>query len=66
MKIINEANLTYREVGKIIDQIQDTFKGETMYVGKTDDYSVWFEGRKIRITIRYLKSYTEWGFYEEE
>lgn len=66
MKIINEANLTYREVGKIIDQIQEEFLEDTIYFGKTDSYSVWFEGRKIRITIRYLKSYVEWAFYEEE
>ena len=66
MKIINEANLTYREIGKMIDQIIEEFLEETIYFGKTDSYSVYGGGKKIRITIRYLKSYVEWGFYEEE
>ena len=66
MKIINETSLSYEAIGSIIDQIQDAYKGSTMYVGKTDDYLVCYEGKKkIRVATRVLKSYTEWCFYEE-
>lgn len=66
MKIINETTLPYKEIGKIIDQIQEEFPAETLYFGKTDSYSVYGGGKKIRITVRYLKKYVEWGFYEED
>ena len=34
MKIINNTNLSYKEIGEIIDEIISTSKGYTNYYGK--------------------------------
>lgn len=62
MKIINNTNLSYKEIGEIIDEIMSTSKGNTNYVGKIEVGKVLYNGKPINITIRYLKKIVEWRF----
>ena len=61
MKIVNNTNLSYKEIGQIIDEVMQT-KEETNYVGKIEIGKVLYNGVPINITIRYLKKYVEWRF----
>ena len=61
MKIINNTNLSYKEIGDIIDEVMQT-KEETNYVGKIEIGKVLYNGVPINIQIRYLKKYVEWRF----
>lgn len=61
MKIINNTNLSYKEIGKIIDEVMQT-KEDTNYVGKIEVGKILYKGKSINITIRYLKRYVEWKF----
>ena len=61
MKIINNTNLSYKEIGQIIDELMQV-KEETNYVGKIEVGKVLYNGKPINITIRYLKKYVEWRF----
>lgn len=61
MKIINNTNLSYKEIGEIIDELIQV-KEETNYVGKIEVGKVLYNGEPINITIRYLKKYVEWRF----
>jgi hypothetical protein len=65
MKIINNTNLSYSTIGLIIDNIISNAKGTTHYVGQIEWTILEIDNRKIAITIRYLKSYTEWRFNEK-
>lgn len=56
MKIINNTNLSYKEIGEIIDEVMQT-KEETNYVGKIEIGKVLYNGVPINIQIRYLKKY---------
>lgn len=62
MKIINNTNLSYKEIGEIIDKIINTSKEDTNYDGKIEVAKVLYNGKSINITIRYLKRYVEWRF----
>lgn len=62
MKIINNTNLSYKEIGEIIDEIINTSKEDTNYDGKIEVGKVLYNGKPINITIRYLKRYVEWRF----
>lgn len=62
MKLINNTNLSYKEIGQIIDEIINTSKEDTNYVGKIEVGKVLYNGEPINITIRYLKRYVEWRF----
>ena len=62
MKIINNTNLSYKEIGEIIDEIINTSKEDTYYDGKIEVVKVLYKGDTINITIRYLKRYVEWRF----
>ena len=62
MKIINNTNLSYKEIGAIIDEIINTSKKDTNYDGKVEVGKVLYKGDPINITIRYLKRYVEWRF----
>ena len=62
MKIINNTNLSYKEIGEIIDEIIKTSKEDTNYDGKIEVGKVLYNGKPINITIRYLKRYVEWRF----
>ena len=62
MKIINNTNLSYKEIGDIIDEVTNTSKENTNYDGKIEIGKVLYNGKPINITIRYLKRYVEWKF----
>lgn len=62
MKIINNTNLSYKEIGEIIDEIINTSKEDTNYEGKIEVGKILYNGDPINITIRYLKRYVEWRF----
>ena len=62
MKIINNTNLSYKEIGEIIDEIINTSKEDTNYDGKIEVVKVLYKSKPINITIRYLKRYVEWRF----
>ena len=66
MKIINNTNLSYKEIGEIIDEIISTSNGYTNYYGKIEVVKILYNGDPINITIRYLKRYVEWRFYYEK
>lgn len=65
MKIINETNLCYAELGLLIDSIMKSNTGNTMYYGKVE----WFDFKIKDIVyicqIRYFKKYVEWSFIEK-
>ena len=62
MKIINNTNLSYKEIGEIIDEIISTSNGYTNYYGKIEVVKILYNRDPINITIRYLKRYVEWRF----
>ena len=62
MKIINNTNLSYKEIGEIIDEIISTSKEDTNYDGKIEVGKVLYNDEPINITIRYLKKIVEWRF----
>lgn len=62
MKIINNTDLSYKEIGQIIDEVINTSKEDTNYVGKIEVGKVLYNGVPINIQIRYLKKYVEWRF----
>lgn len=62
MNKINNTNLSYKEIGQIIDEIINTSKEDTNYDGKIEVGKVLYNGKPINITIRYLKKYVEWRF----
>jgi hypothetical protein len=66
MKIVNETNLCYAELGLLIDNIIKSNTGNTMYYGKVERTIVEFGSHKIYVQIRYSKRYVEWRFYEKE
>lgn len=61
MKIINNTDLSYKEIGQLIDEVMQT-KEETNYVGKIEIGKVLYNGVPINIQIRHLKKYVEWRF----
>ena len=66
MKIINETNLCYAELGLLIDNIIKIDIGSTHYYGQVELTTIEFGSHIIRVQIRYLKRYVELRFYEKE
>ena len=66
MKIINNTNLSYKEIGEIIDEIINASKEDTNYDGKIEIGKVLYNGVPINIQIRHLKKYVEWRFDYEK
>ena len=64
MLIRNKTSLEYGTIGMIIDQIQKSNTGNTMYYGKVDWTILEVGSHKIKVQIRYLKRYVEWYFTE--
>lgn len=60
--IINETDLDMRDVGNIIQYIQDTYPEQTNYYGKVEATTVICCNKEYKIQIRYLKNYVEWRF----
>ena len=65
MKIINETNLCYAELGLLIDNIIKSDIGITHYYGQVEHTIIEFGIHKIQVQIRYLKRYVEWRFDEK-
>lgn len=63
MKIVNKTDLSYEEIGKIIDMVIRDGNDETHYAGQIQWSIVALGFKKVQVQIRYLKRYTEWVFY---
>lgn len=63
MKIVNKTDLSYEEIGKIIDMVIRDGNDGTHYVGQIQWSIVAIGFKKVQVQIRYLKRYTEWVFY---
>lgn len=66
IKIINNTDFFYKEIGEIIDNISWDYRGDTNYVGKIDVIRIKYKRQKIKIQIRYLKKSVEWRFDFDE
>lgn len=70
MKIVNNTDLSYRNIGDVIDQLIEYGKGDTHYYGQIEycKCEVYHKGEPyiIKVQIRYLKNYVEWKFDKEE
>lgn len=66
IKIINNTDFFYKEIGEIIDNISWDYRGETNYVGKIEYLKIKYKRQKIKIQIRYLKKSVEWRFDFDE
>ena len=64
MKIVNKTDLSYEEIGKIIDLIINSGYDDTHYAGQIQWSIVAVHFKKVQVQIRYLKRYTEWRFKE--
>lgn len=62
MKIINNTDLSCKEIKMIIDQIKEKFKEDTHYIGKVEIIKEEYKEKKLYITITYFKEYVEWRF----
>lgn len=60
--IINETDLDMRDIGNIIQSIQDTYPERTNYYGKVEATTIVHCNKGYKIQIRYLKNYVEWRF----
>lgn len=61
MKITNKTDLSYEELGRIIDKVMDS--QDTCYEGKVEHIAVGYRNSIVKIEIKYLESYCEWIFY---
>ena len=61
--IINKTNLSYQEVGKIIDCLNKEI--DTNYYGKICYKIVKLVDREYKVTIQILKKYTKYIIEEE-
>lgn len=66
IKIINNTDFFYKEIGEIIDNITWDYRGDTNYVGKIDVIRIKYKRQNIKIQIRYLKKSVEWRFDFDE
>lgn len=62
IKIINNTDLFYKEIGEIIDNINWDYRDDTNYVGKIDILTIKYKRTLIKVQIRHLKKYVEWRF----
>lgn len=62
IKIINNTDLFYKEIGEIIDNIQWDTRGETQYEGKTMYMEIKYKRMKLKINIKTLKTSAVWRF----
>ena len=60
--IINDAELPYQFIGKVIDNYLNDYEEDTFCVGMVIDY----KNKLYNIQIRYLKRYVEFRFAEME
>ena len=62
MKIVNNTNLSYEQIGEVMDFIIKTLEVDTQYYGKKERFKVNRLSKVIKIQIRYLKKFVEWRF----
>ena len=62
IKIINNTDFYYKELGEIIDNISWSNRGDTNYVGKIDIFKIKFKRVNLKIQVRTLKKSVEWRF----
>ena len=55
--IDNRTNLSYEEIGSILDSIQEKEKGTTQYYGKWKGYELEIKDKKIHIETMVMKKY---------
>lgn len=60
--IINNANLPYKVIGRVIDNYKIDSTPDTLYVGKLDLIAISYKDKKYSISVRYLKQYVEFKF----
>lgn len=60
--IVNDTDLDVRDIGNIIQYIQDTYPARTNYYGKVEATTIIHCNKEYKIQIRYLKNYVEWRF----
>lgn len=66
IQIINYTNLTYQEIGNMIDYINSYTEGNTNYYGKISWCVMEIKHTKYRVTIQTLKKYTKFIIEEEK
>lgn len=66
IKIINNTDFFYKEIGEIIDNITWDYRAETNYVGKIEYLKIKYKRQLVKIQIRYMKKYVEWRFDFDE
>lgn len=62
IRIINNTDLYYKEIGEIIDNIQWQYRGDTQYEGKTMYMEIKYKRLPIKINIKNLKKSVVWRF----
>lgn len=60
--IVNDTDLDVRDIGNIIQSIQDAYPAKTNYYGKVEATTIIHCNKEYKIQIRYLKNYVEWRF----
>ena len=65
MKIVNETDLSYANIGVVIDDVIKKDIGSTHYVGQVEYFEFTLMGIKYKCQLRYLKRYVEWRFIEK-
>lgn len=60
--IVNDTDLDMRDIGNIIQSIQDAYPAQTNYYGKVEAAAIVYYNKEYKIQIRYLKNYVEWRF----
>lgn len=62
IKIENNTDFTYQQLGYLIDNINFDDKLETHYIGEEDCIKIKYKGKLVNITLRYLKTCVVWIF----
>lgn len=63
IKIVNNTDLYYQELGQIIDNIQWDSRGDNNYVGKKTHLTIKYKRRHVEIDIEIMKKCVKWVFY---
>ena len=68
MKILidNRTNLSYEEIGSILDGIQEKEKGTTQYYGKWKGYEIETKTKRIKIETMIMQRYFKVLIMEEQ
>lgn len=62
IKIENNTEFTYQQLGYLIDNINFDDKLETHYIGEEEFLKIKYKGKFVAITLRYLKTCVVWIF----